>query len=438
MQLKKQLEQNPEAKKSSASDRKPENPALKNSIFIRMTLGWATCSLLGISTDAAATDTPWEIDSALLLYSETNRVQVAEPVVSATKELNEDEFLRIRIVVDSLTGSSANGAIPTNTAQTFTSPSGNGTYTTNANNTPLDPTFLDTRAALNIEWENATSRTFKKIYAINISREFDYTSIGVSSTTAIDLNNRNTTLTGGLSLGIDLVSPVGGIPLGLSSAPITTATKKAKDGANSTKTVADLLLGVTQVIDRNTLMQFNYTLGINDGYLTDPYKILSVVDNTGTLLTNNNRYRYEKRPNGRRLQAIYWKMVHQFKDNVVNLSYRYFWDDWDITSHTIDLRYRLELGSHHYLQPHARYYLQSKADFYYYKLIDGSIPNYASADYRLADMSTTTLGLLYGIELDSKHDITIRAELVTQSAEGDDPFPDVQAGLIQLGYSIQF
>lgn len=413
---------------------------LKKPRSIRNTLALATSSmLLGVSQSATAdTDSPWEVDTSVLYYSEADRVTAIEPVIRARKEIGDDEFLTFRLVADSLTGSSANGAIPQATAQTFTSPSGAATYTTPANQTPLDPSFHDTRGALNAEWELPLSERLKGIFSANYSTEYDYTSMGAAGTLSWDMNNRNTTLTAGLSYNLDTVKPVGGMPLGLSAMPTTTAVQKSSIGSTDDKTVMDLLFGVTQVIDRNTLMQFNFSYGQDDGYLTDPYKILSVVDNTG-VIRGTDPYLYEKRPDSRSRQAFYWKTVHQFNEDVLNASYRYYWDDWGISSHTIDVKYRSELGGGHYLQPRVRYYLQDKADFYYYSLTDGQpLPQYASADYRLADMSTTTLGLKYGVELGDNSEFSIRAEMMKQKSEGDAPFEDVDANILVLSYSFLF
>lgn len=409
---------------------------------IRGRLALATASLLTAAsqaTHAAADSEDWQVDTSVLYYSEDSRVTAIEPVIRARKAIGDDEYMTYRLVVDSLTGSSANGAIPTSSPQTFTSPSGAATYTTPANTTPLDPTFHDSRVALNAEWEKPLSRELKGLFAVNASSEYDYTSLGLSATLSQDFNNRNTTLTGGLSYNLDTVKPVGGIPEGLTAMPTSTSTSKSSLGGSDDKTVAEFLVGITQVIDRRTLMQLNYTYGLDDGYLTDPYKILSVVTNPSSSTLASTPYLYEKRPDSRARQALYWKTVHQFSnEDVLNVSYRYYWDDWGISSHTVDARYRFEMANGHYLMPHARYYLQDKADFYHYKLVDGSIPQYASADYRLADMSTTTLGLKYGIPMKNDSELAVRAEVMKQKSEGDAPFPDVDAVILQLNYSFLF
>lgn len=402
--------------------------------FIRSALTLATSTMLAsvAQSSHAETDDKWEVDSAILLYSETDRVSVIEPVVTARKEIAEDEFVSLRVVVDSLTGSSANGAIETNAAQTFTTPSGSS-YTTAANETPLDPSFHDTRVALNATWELPLSETVKGSFSANASKEFDYDSFGVAANVSWDFNNRNTTLLTGLSYNSDTVRPVGGAPIGLN---VMSGTKTTQ-GSNLSKTVMDVLFGVTQVISRNTLMQLNYSFGQDDGYLTDPYKILSVLDNSGNLRATDP-YLYEKRPITRARNAIYWKTVHQFTEDVLHFSYRHYWDDWGINSDTIDTHYRYELGGGHYLQPHVRYYKQKKADFYHYNLTDGSIPQFASADYRLSDMTTTTFGIKYGLEIDDKQEFSARLESMTQSMSGENKGPDVDAIIFQLSYSLKF
>ena len=230
-------------------------------------------------------------------------------------------------------------------------------------------------------------------------------------------------------------------------------------GADDTKTVTDMILGITQVISRNTLMQINYSLGIQDGYLTDPYKIVTVVDSSTGLpdnsaLLNVNAdalpYVYEKRPDSRQINSLFFKTTHHLKRDVVYFSYRYFWDDWGITSNTFDLKYRYEIGRS-YLQPHVRYYLQDAADFYRHNLVQGTdvdangtvLLDTVSSDYRLAKLTTTTLGLKYGYALGDNSEISFRGEFMNQSVDdGDVPAgeetPDLDAIILQAGYSLRW
>ena len=408
---------------------------LKKSSSVRKMLAVATTSLLsGMAHSANSSgDNGWEMDSAILYYSEADRISVIEPVVSLRKDIGDENFLNFRFVLDSLTGSSPNGAIKTSTAQTFTTPSGNSNYTTAANETPLDPTFHDTRGALNAEWEMPLNKTTKAIFGANISAEFDYQSLGVSANISWDFNNRNTTLTTGAAYNADTINPVGGVPTGLTAM----SASKSSTGSGDNKQVIDLIIGVTQVINRTTLMQFNLNIGTDSGYMTDPYKILSVLDGSGNL-RGTDPYLYEKRPDSRTRQALYWKTVMGFSEDVLNLSYRYYRDDWDVSSHTVEMKYRFSLGNKHYLQPEARYYVQDKANFYYYNLVDGALPTYASADYRLADLKTSTLAFKYGIDMGNDSEFSVRLGKMNQTSNGDASFEDVDATFVQLNYRMVF
>lgn len=423
---------------------------LKKPAPILSALAAATCGLFaGVPAAQAQVQTPsrparpapWEVESAILYYSEQDRVTTIEPVVRMTKKLSEDEAISVRLVVDSLTGSSPSGAVPSTTPQTFTSPSGNQTYSTPANTTPLDPTFLDTRVALSIDWTRPLAAERRIVYSGHVSTEYDYTSIGVGATVSQDLNDRHTTLTAGLSYNADQVKPVGGVPLGLAPQPPFPGVKPTT-GTNDGKTVVDLLLGVTQVVSRTTLTQFNYTYGRDSGYLTDPYKLVSVVDPVTGIPVQTI---YEKRPEDRVRNALYWRTLKAFDRDVLNVSYRYYWDDWGVKANTIDLRYRRDLGGP-YLEPHVRYSTQaSGADFYRPFLRTGESVQFASADYRLAKMTTSTAGVKYGIPTKSG-EFSVRLEYMLQTGDehpagapgqlaNQDLFPDTKAVIFQLSYS---
>lgn len=414
---------------------------------VRRGLALATASLLGTplvnSAQALEASSEWEIDTSILYYSETDRVELYEPVIRARKDMGNDRFLSFKVVVDTLTGASANGAIATTSAQTFTTPSGNTTYTTGANQTPLDNSFHDTRVALSGEWEQPMSNTSRMILGLNASNEYDYQSIGLSGTFNWDFNQKNSTLTAGIAYNADTVKPVGGAPVGLTPMPTYPAVK-ATTGSSESKDVADLIIGWTQVLGKKDLMQFNFVYGDESGYLTDPYKLLSVVDGT---TGDTNSYVYEKRPDSRSRQAVFWRWSHMFDEDVFRMSYRYFTDDWGIDSHTVDMKYRYEFLGRHYLEPHFRYYTQTAADFYHTSLIDGQTYDYASADYRLADLTTTTYGVKYGIDLDKHSEFSIRAEHMLQQADpsqvigsqaAQDLVPDVEANMITLNYILQW
>ena len=234
-------------------------------------LSLASCSLLGLPS--AQAETPWDVETTIMYYGgEDDRVSALEPILSMKKEIHDDEFLNLKFTLDSLTGASATGAVPSTQPQTFSTPSGDSTYDVAPNETPLDPTFLDTRVQFTLGWDKPLERNLRRNLGFNVSKEYDFTSISGNAGWTWDTNLKNTAYTLGGNIELDSIDPVGGAPLPLSSQ--VTNTPILRDGDSKSKNVIDLLAGVTQIIDRSSLVQFNLSLSLADGYLTDPYKLV--------------------------------------------------------------------------------------------------------------------------------------------------------------------
>jgi len=405
-------------------------------------LSVATCSLL--CTPVQADKGEWDIDAAVLYYAEDDgRVEAIEPVISARKDLGDEESLSMKLVIDSLTGSSPNGAVPSTQVQTFIKPSGDGTYEVAPNETPLDPSFKDTRVAYSMNWEKPYDRNNRRNYGFNISKEYDFTSISANALWQHDTNQKNTTYSYGFNFEFDNIEPVGDVP-----DPLTSMYDQEKGDSSDTRNVIDLLFGVTQVIDRTSLFQVNLTLSEADGYMTDPYKIVSLVDGVSGEPVDQL---YENRPDSRSRQGLYGKYRKTLgNDDIFTASYRYMTDDWGIDSNTFDFTYRFKFGNGYYLQPRLRLYDQTAADFYTYFLVDGDpLPSDVSADYRLGEMEATTVGIKFGREVDRQHSWSVRLEQYEQTGESSpseavgqlrnqDLYPDVTATIVQLSYAFIF
>ena len=432
-------------------------------VKIGAALAAATWSLLGIGPSvsvAAEAEPKWDIDSAFLYYGESDgRVKDLSLSAHATRDYGDERKLGLDLSVDSLTGASPNGAIATDGVQTFTSPSGRKAYSTPAGEVPLDVSFLDTRFALSGNWSQPLARLYTVNAGLGFSSEYDYQHIGANFGLTRDFNQRNTTLSAALAYAQDTIKPVGGLPLPL--AQMTDVVGEEMSPANrgdssDTKNVLDVLLGFTQVLGRHTLLRVNLSYSDSSGYLTDPYKILSVVDPvTGELIGRTappgtsgpaGVYLYESRPDSRRKEGLYAEMRHDFGGNVLQLGYRYSTDDWEVDSHTIESRLRIPFGGSNYVEPHVRYYQQTAAYFYRYSVADENpLPAFASADARLSDMDAFTVGLKYGHVTAGGNEWSARLEYYRQTARAPDEqlignqvgntlMPDFNAVILQFGY----
>ena len=423
---------------------------------VRHAVAAMTTVLLG-SGAATAASTPGRVQSSLLLYSETNRVQAAEGVVGVSKDLINGGSFGLHLTLDGLTGASPNGATPSSKVQTFTGPSGNRGYTVQPGEVPLDNTFKDTRYALDGNVSLPLGRLSQTTFGAHVSGEHDYSSVGLNAGITRDFFRRNTTLAVNVSYSHDVSSPVGGVPTALTAVPPPSSSfgegedEGGASGPGKGKNIYDIVTSLTQVINRETLIRLNYSFDRSSGYLNDPYKILSVVAPEGAANPGDPvTYLYESRPSSRKKQAVFGEIRRYIAGHTIDLSYRYFWDDWGIRSNTAEVFYRIPLGGGKAIQPHFRWYHQNQADFYTTYLVDGQLlPAHASADTRLSTFTALTMGLEYSVPVEDLGELSFSGEYYTQLEKRGPPdaigvlknydlFPKLNVFMLRIGFSRDF
>lgn len=409
----------------------------------------AGCTLLSSTVRAQAAsdpEQPLQLDSALLYYKENaGRVQTIEPVVTLKKDFGDQRVLDGTLTIDSLSGATPNGAIPAKKPQTFASPSSTSLtprpgykttlYTVAPGALPQDPNFKERRVAGDLDWSQPLGFDDTVSFGGHASTEHDFDSFGAHAGTSHDFNDKNTTLSASVSEEYDRIHAHGGNPVPASDYELY------EKEPSQTKTISGALVGVTQVVRRNWLMELNYSIDHSQGYLTDPYRILSVLDAVGDVLG----YRYENRPDTRTRQGLYWVNKAAFGPTVLDVSYRRGADGWGSSSDTVDSRLRVDLGRGMYLEPHLRWYHQTAADFYtLYLQSTAAQPLFMSADPRLAAFVGTTVGIKLGVSFGRSGELSLRLEQYEQrpsdsssalpALSGLDLNPVLKATIVQLGW----
>jgi hypothetical protein len=188
-----------------------------------------------------------------------------------------------------------------------------------------------------------------------------------------------------------------------------------KPQASRDKTQLGFVLGLTQVMTRNWLTSLNYAFDAQKGYETDPYRIISLVDpTTGEPVSSL----YESRPGTRQTNSIFWDNKVMFGPLLTEVSLRYFHDSWGISSETAELSERINLGRAWYIEPNARLYHQTAANFYYPYLVSGTtLPTYASSDSRLSRFDAVTYGLTLGVHISGRTELYLRGNYYTQMGQ---------------------
>jgi len=246
------------------------------------------------------------------------------------------------------------------------------------------------------------------------SREDDYESNFASLDFRRYFNQKNTTLTASAAYDDDhLWNSAEGDGLLTGPADVEHRTK------------AELLLGVGQLLDKNSLIELDLTFSHSAGYLSDPYKKvyvasrdpLGLVPLLGSGLGGGSLGGIAPvelagiRPGLLNLVGIYednrpderdqWILLGRYSrylegtDSAVHLDYRLALDEWGADSHTLELKWNKGLGDGWIFSSGLRYYTQRSADFYRVSYTHLPGDRIMSSDYRLAGFGAVSgdLGL---------------------------------------------
>jgi len=193
------------------------------------------------------------------------------------------------------------------------------------------------------------------------SDENDYESNAISLDASINSEDGLRTYSGAISASEDEIEPTqGAVP--------TNTLKDEKD-------IRSAWIGVTQIVSKRAIMRFGLSYTYRDGFLTDSYKLR------------------DQRPDQRKEWAASVGYRHFFVDAnaALHTDYRFFDDDWGVSSHTIDLAWHQNLGDSTAVIPFVRYYSQSEADFF--SNVADTRKRYYADDYRLSAFGALTAGL---------------------------------------------
>jgi hypothetical protein len=236
-------------------------------------------------------------------------------------------------------------------------------------------------------WNAELARQFPGInvaVGVGNSRESDYVSNGWSLNTVTDFNQKNTTLLLGVAGTEDKIR-------------VFYQPTRARKHAN------DLIAGVTQLLSPSMSVTANLSWGRQTGYLADPYKVVEkgveVIPGVVLPLTYA-----ENRPGERDKWTLFVSTNRAFPGAraAAEASYRFYHDTYGTNAHTIDTAWFQRIGEKLIFRPGFRFYDQTAASFYRYRL-DGTnlMPTvgaprpqgpFYSSDYRLSAMQTFTYG----------------------------------------------
>ncbi len=325
-----------------------------------------------------------QIDARLLFYKESGgRTQVINPFVNVHEDLG-DAWGAVDLLLgyDTISGASPTGGYPS--VDVTTSASG---HQVAAGSIPLS-SYKDQRKSVDLAWGRKFGSQLPSI-DVSYSKENDYTARSFGLSDAWTFAGGRGTLHGGVSFASDIVAPV-------------------TNSLELPKKEQGYALGFTWILDERNLFDLSASLMKLSGYLDDPYKIVPV----GT--PGNFVEIPDHRPDSRQRRAIVGKYGHYYLwGGALKATYRYYWDDWSVKAHTLELVYDHRLTEDWLVSPTVRLYTQTAASFW-----GNTFPakqEFMSADYRLAAFSSILGGLAVTHKMSEAVDVNLGFSVQSQS-----------------------
>jgi hypothetical protein len=327
-----------------------------------------------------------QIDARLLYYKESGgRTQVINPLVNVHQDLGDAwGTLDLLLAYDTISGASPTGGYPS--VDVTTSASG---HQIAAGSIPL-ATYNDQRKSIGLAWGRKVGAHLPSI-DVSFSKENDYTARSFGLSDAWTFAGGRGTLHGGVNFSSDIVAPV---------------TNKLE----LPKKQRGFALGATWILGERDLLDVSASLMKQTGYLDDPYKIVPV----GT--SGNFVEMPEHRPDTRQRWAVVGKYGHYFLwGGALKATYRYYWDDWSLKAHALELVYDHRLSEDWLVSPTVRLYTQTAASFWGNTV--AAKQEFMSSDYRLAAFSSILGGLTVTHKMSESVDVNLGFTLQSQTGK---------------------
>ncbi len=316
-------------------------------------------------------------------------------------------------------------SIPLNDDDVLTIDAGVSAYTSASSSNvgpfddgPADPFQASSGASSSDLWANLTgsyshsSDDRNDIWSakISISSEYDYFSAGVGGSYTKLFNKKNTELSVNANVYIDTwnaiypteLRPFGENGNGLSNSLFTQNTitgntnynprfSEFKDeGRNS----YSLGFGFSQILHKNVQGSLALDFVQQQGLLSTPFQRVYFSDVADSFIDNFQLAdAVERLPDSRFKVAVGGRLNWYLNETfTLRTFYRYYFDDWGITSHNASIEVPIKITDKFTLYPSYRFYNQTAADYFRPYESALSTDEFYTSDYDLSEYSANQIG----------------------------------------------
>lgn len=265
-------------------------------------------------------------------YFDTFSVLIAYPTISLNKQVSENMSITGRYLVDVISAASMRSDFDVDGITSATSKNNGG-----GDDNP-DEIRHETGLGVTRMLGSGTI-SLNGLY----STEHDYNSSTLAGSITYPFAKKNTIITLGVVRSWDKVYP------------------QTRDWKRD-KNVLSINGGMTQIFSKRLLGQVDVSYSRMEGMLSDAYQVVSVVFPGESRAVN-----YEPiHPSERIRRAVGLRLNYRTGANsAIQTGYRYYWDTWDVTSHTVHGLYQRHFHNKKMtLSLGVRYYTQGRAYFY--------------------------------------------------------------------------
>jgi len=288
-----------------------------------------------------------ELDVRINSYFDNFGVTVFYPEITISKKIGENTSISGRYLTDIISAASMKANFQYDGLTTATPKKTGG-----GDNTPD-------------EWRHdlgtgITQKIFQGVVSLNAnySIEHDYSSKTLLGSISYPFAKKNTVLQFSYLRSWDKVFP-----------QIWTWTKD--------RNTSSISLGLTQVISKNVITQFDGSYISVSGYMLDGYQVVRIINSDSSYLSvlpNDPDTRIRKALGIRTNIGVTKKVTLQ-------LGYRYYWDTWDIHSNTFSLKLSKNFSPVFSGSAELRHYVQTQA--YFFKPVYSQVEQYMTVEGEL-------------------------------------------------------
>jgi hypothetical protein len=308
---------------------------------------------LGTACSTAGSKGVTSVASALYTRVDSNATTVWAPRTSLGARVSDAVSVQAAVAIDAWTGAS----IDVTTAATDA----------------IHEVRKEVTAGSSYELSNATLSA-----GYRYSSESDYWSNGGVLSASIDMAANNTTL--------DLAA----------FGSLDTVGRSGDPGFDRPQQSIGGRVSLTQILSTKSVAQLSWETTRVSGYQAGPYRFVAI--NGQGLCAGSGPYCVpEVVPSLRLRNAAVARLRRAIGERVsVGGEYRFYVDDWGLTSHTVAPDLALLVGEHGTLSASYRYYTQSEADFYRPRYVnEGTVPRYVTRDRELSALYSNRIGIGY-------------------------------------------